>query len=169
MGQVARVGLNDYEVQTGPDKTIPPTIFRAWWNFHGSVAYQDDISTLDALTLEITTVVGPNLPSAASFDLLQLCPLINARNNAPNPTVQFSDFCQFSQNPEFGWFVATSDTDANPDGDFNYDAPGAWIFNLTAVREDESAEVSICIHTPGEGCGELDEDDDDEDDDDEGA
>ena len=38
-GQVARGAGNNYEVETGPDTTLPIALNRAWWNFQGSVAY----------------------------------------------------------------------------------------------------------------------------------
>ena len=60
----------------------------------------------------------------------------------------------------FGWFSPTSDTDPNPTGAFDYDAPGAWRFRLTAVKGGSTASVTVCIHTPGETCGPADADGD---------
>ena len=152
VGQVAQTGPNDYTVQTGPDVEVPTAVNRAWWNFQGSIAYGGSISDLDSLTLSITTDVGPNLPASPVTDLLALRPFIDDRNNQPNATSGFADLYQISQNPEFGWFAPTSDTDANPSGAFDYDAPGAWRFTLTAVEGASTAQVTVCVHTPGETC-----------------
>jgi len=78
--------------------------------------------------------------------------VIDDRNN-PNATTGFGDLFQFSQNPEFSWFSPTSDADANPTGAFDYDAPGAWRFTLTAVKNGVTASVTVCIHTPETQCG----------------
>ena len=93
------------------------------------------------------------------FDLLAIRAFIDDRNNQPNATVGFADLYQVSQNPEFGWFSPTSDTDPNPSA-FDYDAPGVWRFTLTATKGGSSTSVSVCIHTPGETCGAGDEDGD---------
>lgn len=148
VGQVARVGANEYVVQTGPDPTNPA---RAWWNFQQSIAYSD-IEALDSLTFTIQTISGPNLPDAPAFDLLALRGLIDDRNNQPNPTLLYGDLYQTSQNPVFGWFDATSDNDANPNDNFDYDEEGAWVLTITAVDGMSTASVSICIHTPGASC-----------------
>jgi hypothetical protein len=155
IGQVDRLAPNAYEVQLGHDTTGPPALNRAWWNFQGSIAYDGDISTLDALTLEIITDVGPNAPVAPVFDLLALRGFIDDRHNQPNPTTGFADLYQISQNPEFGWFVPASDTDANPTGAFDYDSEGAWRFVLTAVEDEDTSSVTICIHTPNAQCNPL--------------
>lgn len=152
VGQVAPTGPNDYTVQLGNDTNAPPALNRAWWNFQGSIAYNGGIANLDALTLQITTDVGPNLPAAPSVDLLAIRPFVDARNNQPNATSGFSDLYQFSQNPEFGWFAPTSDTDANPTGAFDYSQPGAWRFTLTATEAGVSQSLTVCIHTPGQTC-----------------
>ena len=153
IGPVIRNGFS-YEVQTGADVGPPAALNRAWWNFQGSVAYNGDISTLDALSLSIRTDVGPNPPASPVVDLLPLIAVINARNNEPNATSGFADLFQFSQNPEFGWFAPApgDDTDGNPTGAFNYDAPGAWLMTLSATEAGVEASVAICIHTPGETC-----------------
>ena len=152
IGQVGQTGPNDYTVQTGPDVGPPASVNRAWWNFQGSIAYGGSIASLDALTLSITTDVGPNLPTAPVVDLLPLRVFIDDRNNQPNATAGFADLYQLSQNPEFGWFSPTSDTDPNPTGAFDYAALGAWRFTLTAVEGASSSSVSVCIHTPGQQC-----------------
>lgn len=152
VGQVAQTGPNDYTVQTGLDVGPPAAPNRAWWNFQGSIAYNGAIANLDALTLQITTDVGPNLPAAPIVDLLALRPIIDDRNSQPNATAGFADLYQLSQNPEFGWFVPTFDTDAHPTGAFNYDQPGAWRFTLTATEAGTTSSVSVCIHTPGQQC-----------------
>lgn len=155
IGQVARLGADDYEVELGPDLGPPAAPNRAWWNFQGSIAYGGDIDDLDALTLKITTDVGPNQPAAAVVDLLAIRALLDARNANPNPTSGFADLFQFSQNPEFGWFSAAPDTDGNPTGKFDYSKAGAWRFTLTATEGGVSKSVSACIHTPGEKCAPL--------------
>jgi hypothetical protein len=152
IGQVAPSGPNDYTVQTGPDVGPAVALNRAWWNFQGAIAYGGAIADLDALTLEITTDVGPNLPANPLVDLLAIRAIIDDRNNQPNATTGFADLYQVSQNPEFGWFAPASDTDANPTGAFDYDAPGAWRFKLTAVEGSSRASVTVCIHTPGQVC-----------------
>ncbi|NND74684.1 MAG: hypothetical protein HKN44_06715 [Ilumatobacter sp.] len=152
IGQLAPSGPNDYTVQTGADLGPPINANRAWWNFQGSIAYGGSINTLDSLTLAIQTDVGPNLPAAPVVDLLALRAFIDARNNQPNATTGFADLYQISQNPEFGWFAPTSDTDANPTGAFDYDQPGAWRFTITATEAGVSSSVSVCIHTPGQAC-----------------
>lgn len=156
VGQVARNllgnGVGDYEVQTGPDTTFGPALNRAWWNFQPSLAYDGEIDALDGVALAIRTDVGPNQPSAPVFDLLELRDLIDARNNQPNPTISYDEIYQTSQNPEFGYFVAPNDDDANPDGGFDYDEEGAWLMTLAAAEQGEIAQVSICIHTPNAAC-----------------
>lgn len=152
IGQVAPSGANDYTVQTGPDVGPPAAPNRTWWNFQGSIAYGGSIASLDSLTLAIQTDIGPNLPASPVVDLLALRPIIDDRNNQPNPTVGFADLYQLSQNPEFGWFSPTSDTDPNPTGAFDYDAPGAWRFTITATEGATASIVSVCIHTPGQQC-----------------
>jgi len=154
IGQVALSGINDYTVELGHDTTFPEAINRAWWNFHVSTAYNGMIDDLDSLTLTISTVVGPNLPSAPFFDLIATGAraAIDDRNSTPNPTSSFSDLYQMSQNPEFGWFTVAGDSDINPTGAFDYDVPGAWLFTLTAVKGPSTSSVSVCIHTPGEQC-----------------
>ncbi|MEM9304105.1 MAG: FG-GAP-like repeat-containing protein [Pseudomonadota bacterium] len=153
-GQVSREGDGDYTVQTGPDTTAPIATDRAWWNFNISIARDGTLADLDALTLEIRTDVGPNEPSAPSFDLLAIRGLVDARNSPPNATVSFSDLLQLSQNPEFGWFDPAADADANPNGNFDYDAPGAWRFRVTAIEGTSMLVAEICIRTPGEDCDE---------------
>jgi len=160
VGQVTRNAVNDYTVQLGHDNKLPIALNRAWWNFHGSVGYGSSIGNLDALTLKIVTDVGPNQPSAPIFDLLATRGIIDARNNQANPTATFADLYQFSQNPEFGWFAPASDTDANPNGRFDYSVPGAWRLTLTAVEGSVSTGVSICVHTPGQACAPFDTDGD---------
>lgn len=159
IGQVAPTGPNDYTVQTGPDIGPPLAFNRAWWNFQGSIGYGGSIANLDSLTLVINTDVGPNLPAAPVVDLLAFRVIIDDRNNQPNATVGFADLYQISQNPEFGWFAPTSDTDPNP-STFDYDAPGAWRFTITATKGGSSASVSVCIHTPGQTCAAGDADGD---------
>lgn len=151
-GQVAPTGPNEYTVQLGYDDTVPAATNRAWWNFNISIAYDDAISTLDSLTLEIVTDAGTNLPASPSVDLLALRGAIDDRNNQPNSTAGFADLYQISQNPEFGWFTNASDTDANPTGAFNYDEEGAWRFILTATDGGSTASLTVCIHTPGAAC-----------------
>ncbi len=155
IGQVALSGINDYTVMTGNDANAPPAINRAWWNFQPSVAYGGNINDLDSLTLTIRTDVGPNLPAAfvaaPGLDLLLSRGGLDARHNSGNPTSGFNDLYQFSQNPEFGWFAPTSDTDGNPSL-FDYSKPGAWLFTLTAVEGPSTSSISVCIHTPGERC-----------------
>ena len=141
-----------------------PALNRAWWNFQHSIAYDGDINSLDALTFTIVTHSGPNLPAFPSFDMLVLRGFIDDRNDATvgnptnlgtpfkNPTSTYSDLYQTSQNPEFGYFTPTSDTDANPNGRFNYDEEGAWQMTLTAEKDGQIASVSICVHTPNADC-----------------
>ena len=151
IGQVARLAGDNYEVQTGNDANAPPATNRAWWNFQFSVA-TDAVSDLDALTLQIRTDASSNLPAAPSFDLLAFRGGLDARSNQPNATSTWSDLYQASQNPEFGWFMTASDTDANSTGAFNYDEEGAWRFRITATEGVEEAAVEICIHTPNAEC-----------------
>lgn len=149
VGQVARTGANDYTVQVGNDTTAG-ALNRAWWNFQHSIALDGFIGDLDALTFTITTQAGPNLPAASSVDLLAVRPFIDDRNN--HATSTFSDLYQTSQNPEFGWFAPTVDTDANPNGKFDYDVEGAWLMTLTAEKDHHTASVTICVHTPNSRC-----------------
>lgn len=151
VGQVERKGQNDYEVQLGNDTTAG-ALNRAWWNFHHSIAYDGDIDELDALSFTIRTDAGANVPVAPVFDMLALRAIIDARNNQPNPTTDFSDLYQTSQNPEFDWFTNSADDDANPNGDFDYDEEGAWLLTLAAEENGERASVSICVHTPNAAC-----------------
>jgi len=158
VGQVQRIGGNDYQVELGND-TTQPNVNRAWWNFQHSIAYDGDINDLDSLTFTIHTDAGPNLPAAPSFDMLgvvapdvTLRDLIDDRNNQPNPTTTFSDLYQTSQNPEFGWFTVDPDTTAPVDGDFDYSKEGAWRMTLTAEKDGQTAGVSICVHTPNARC-----------------
>lgn len=154
IGQVPRTGEGDYEVELGNDTTAPPAIDRAWWNFQFSVAYGGAIADLDALTLQIRTDAGTNLPANPAVDLLApgLRGLIDGRNNQPNATTGFADLYQVSQNPEFGWFMNGADTDANPTGAFDYDEEGAWRMRLVAVEAGTEASAGICIHTPNAAC-----------------
>ncbi|MEM7583594.1 MAG: hypothetical protein AAF560_09465 [Acidobacteriota bacterium] len=153
VGQVPRMAGGDYEVQLGNDTTAGVSN-RAWWNFHLSIAYGGSLSDLDALTLQIRTDVGSNLPASPTVDLLAggLRGLIDARNNQPNATSGFSDLYQVSQNPEFTWFTTASDTDANPTGDFNYDEEGAWRMRLSATEAGTELAAEMCIHTPSAAC-----------------
>lgn len=155
VGQVTRIDKNEYEVETGYDTTAGATN-RAWWNFQHSIACDCDIDDLDALSFTISTQQGPNQPVASSFNMLELRGDIDDRNAGPNPTPEYSDLYQTSQNPEFGWFAATDDDDANPDGDFDYDAEGAWLMTLTAEKDGHRTSVSICVHTPNAQCWPLD-------------
>lgn len=154
VGQVARMAGGDYEVQLGHDANTPPALDRAWWNFQFSIAYGGAIADLDTLTLQIRTDAGNNLPTSPAVDLLAggLRAVIDARHNQPNATSGFSDLYQVSQNPEFGWFMTASDTDANPTGAFNYDEEGAWRMRLVAVEAGTEAATGICIHTPNAAC-----------------
>jgi len=151
-GQVARDGIQYYEVALGHDTTVPAATNRAWWGFQASISYNGLISDLDILELTIRTDTGANLPVAPSFDLLALRGVIDDRISSPNPTTGFSDIYQISQNPEFGWFSHAADTDANPTGAFNYDEPGAWVFSLRAVEGTDEAIIRVCVHTPGQTC-----------------
>ncbi len=154
IGQVVRMPGGDYEVQLGNDTNAPAALDRAWWNFQLSIAYDAAIADLDSLTLQIRTDAGTNLPVNPAVDLLTagLRPAIDARNNQPNATTGFADLFQVSQNPEFGWFMNGSDTDANPTGAFNYDEEGAWRMRLVAVEAGTEAAAGICIHTPNAEC-----------------
>lgn len=153
VGQLAPSSPNNYEVQLGHDDTPAAELDRAWWNFQGSIAYEGDIADIDELTLTIITDVGPNPPVAPSLDLqlLRGFPTFDARNNQPNPTTEFADIFQFSQNPVFGWFANPADGDGFSDG-FDYNEEGAWRFILSATEEGHTSSVSICIHTPGAQC-----------------
>ncbi len=154
VGQVPRMAGGDYEVQLGNDANAPPALDRAWWNFQLSIAYGGAIADLDSLTFQIRTDAGTNLPVNPAVDLLTagLRPAIDGRNSQPNATSGFSDLYQVSQNPEFSWFMNATDTDANPDGDFNYDEEGAWRMRLVAVEAGTEASAEICIHTPNAAC-----------------
>lgn len=152
VGQVQRIGGNEYQVELGNDTTPAPALNRAWWNFQHSIAYDGDIDTLDALTFTIRTDAGPNLPSAPSVDMLAIRGAIDDRNNQPNSTSGFVDLYQTSQNPEFGWFTVNPDTDANNTGAFDYDVEGAWTMTLRAEKDGQTASVSICVHTPNAQC-----------------
>lgn len=154
IGQVGQVAPGEYEVQLGHDTTAPAATNRAWWNFQASIAYGGNIDDLDSLTLDIQTLSGPNLPAAGlPADLLALRAAIDDRNGNPgNATSTYADLYQISQNPEFGWFAPTSDTDANPTGDFDYAQEGAWLFTIAATEGASSASVTVCIRTPGASC-----------------
>lgn len=154
IGQVAPTMGNDYEVQLGNDTNAPPATNRAWWNFNLSIAYGGVIADLDALTLQIRTDAGNNLPASPTVDLLDaaLRAAIDGRNNQPNATSGFSDLYQISQNPEFGWFMHGADTDANPTGAFNYDEEGAWRMRLSATEAGTEVAAEMCIHTPNASC-----------------
>ncbi|MEM9593592.1 MAG: hypothetical protein AAGD06_04990 [Acidobacteriota bacterium] len=153
-GQVPRMPVGDYEVQLGNDTNAPPALDRAWWNFHFSVAYGGALADLDALTFQIRTDVGDNQPTAPTLDLLGpgVLPGLDARNNQPNPTSGFAELFQVSQNPEFGWFSHPADTDANPNGNFNYDEEGAWRMRLTATEAGTELAAEMCVHTPNAAC-----------------
>lgn len=153
-GQVVMGTGGDYEVQLGHDTNPPAALDRAWWNFQFSIAYGNTIAGLDTLTLQIRTDVGDNQPVNPVVDLLTagLRPLIDARNNQPNATTGFVDLYQVSQNPEFLWFSHPSDTDANPNGNFNYDEEGAWRMRLTAIEGGTEAAAEMCVHTPNAAC-----------------
>lgn len=154
VGQVPRMAGGDYEVQLGNDANTPPAINRAWWNFNLSIAYGGALTDLDALILQIRTDAGDNQPANPAVDLLGagLRAAIDDRNNQPNGTSGYSDLYQISQNPEFGWFMHASDTDANPTGAFNYDEEGAWRMRLSAVEMGTEVAAEMCIHTPNAAC-----------------
>jgi hypothetical protein len=141
VGQVANAG-GDYTVQTGPD---PTNAARAWWNFQHSIAYDGNIADLDELVFAIRTDAGNSVP-AAPADLLAIRAAIDDRNNQPNPTATYSDLYQTSQNPLFGWLT---DGAAGP---YEINDEGAWTLTLAAIEDGHLADVSICIHTPGESC-----------------
>lgn len=156
-GQVQRLpflssGAGDYAVQTGADNTDPVAINRAWWNIQHSIAYDGVIDDLDALIWSIRTDVGSNAPAAPQFDMLALRPFIDARNPNTEPTAIFDELYQTSQNPEFGYFTNPADDDANTNGVFDYDEPGAWMMTLAAAKDGSIASVSVCIHTPNAAC-----------------
>ncbi len=91
----------------------------------------------------------PNGP----FDMLALREIIDDRNDATegsvsdrgdpfkNPTTQYSDLYQTSQNAVFGLFSS-----------YDFNDEGAWTIGLVAEKNGRFASVSICIHTPGEAC-----------------
>jgi hypothetical protein len=155
-GQVADNGGGDYTVQLGAD---PANANRAWWNFQPSIAYSGDIDDLDALTLTIVTDSGSTVP-AGPADLLALRGAIDDRQVNTTPTGAFTDVYQVSQNPLFDWLDAcTTDADCTTGTcthPFNVGMclgeEGAWKFTLTATEGADTAETTICIHTPGACC-----------------
>lgn len=168
-GQIADNGGGDYTVQLGTD-TNQPNLNRAWWNFQPSIAYGipgtpgggTDIDGLDSLTLTIQTDVGNTIPTSP-VDLLAVRnagPAIDDRNTGSNGTAGYDDLYQISQNPLFGWLDdcdvdadCTTGTCTNPFGfGMCLQEEGAWRFTLTATEGLDTAEVSICIHTPAAAC-----------------
>ncbi len=146
-----------YEVQKGSDPStvsIPhPNGTRAWWNFQHSIAYGGNINELNSLTFIIRTDAGASVP-AGPFDMLALRQFIDDRNDtnngqpvnrgvsSKNPTTDFNDLYQTSQNPVLApWF----DT-------FDYNSEGAWTLTLVAEKKGRFASVSICVHTPNAAC-----------------
>jgi hypothetical protein len=141
VGQVANLD-GDYTVQVGLD---PTNAARAWWNFQQSIGYDGDIGDLDELVFAIRTDAGSAVP-APPTDLLMLRRAIDNRNAQPNATVTYSDLYQTSQNPLFGWLTDGAG------GPYDVNERGAWTLTLAAIEDGRLANVSICIHTPGEAC-----------------
>jgi hypothetical protein len=140
VGTVTPSGIR-YDVLPGPSLQLN----RAWWNFDIHVDYEGTVADLDSLTLSIVSTVPGSTPSAPSFDLLSLRPLIdchalNCANPAPtNPDAQGDEdpahFYQASQNPTFfPWFST-----------FDMFQPGLYQFTLTAVEDGETVSTSIDV------------------------
>lgn len=159
VGQVADNGGGDYTVQLGSD-TTQPNANRAWWNFQPSIAYSGNINDLDALTLTIVTDRGSAIPPSPTTDLLALRGAIDDRHANTTPTSGFTDLYQISQNSLFGWLNAcTTNADCTV-GTCTHpfsvglclSEEGAWKFTLAATEGADTAQATICIHTPGTSC-----------------
>lgn len=131
VGSVAPYG-DTYYVQPGLQTSPSTPSPRVWWNFDYHAYVSGGLSTLDSLTLTITST-NANTPSSLSgANLLTLAAL----NDSDVQAGQDRDhYFQNSQNPFFGWF--------NPQFDPNL--RGSYTFTLTATRGMQSVSEAMTV------------------------
>ncbi len=163
LGNIVPSG-NVYTVLPGTQGGIasePVNPNRARWNFDFHIAYSGDISTLDALVLQISTV-GGSTPAAPVIDLLNpfIRGAIDSQTNgsaSATPTTRVDGLSdgphsvsdgdpvhlyQASQNPVFGWFA---DPGPGAINGFDPNKAGDYLFTLTAVEGADRVSTQMVV------------------------